>query len=150
MVRCTSCGAAPPGPFVWFCFCAINKAGEYRLKWARRGYQMSVFFFSPVFFLVFHSLHGKKKKNVSGTERKNSNKVQSADCSLTALVLDWTAEVKLLVCGLSSGVFCRTMRWGRDRKYLIWMPKQVSGLWFHGFLGLSHVTFSAWSSSVLD
>lgn len=30
------------------------------------------------------------------------------------------------------------------------MPKQVSGFWFHGFLGLSHVTFSAWSSSVLD
>lgn len=150
-MRCTGCGAAPPGPFVWFCFCAINKAGEYRLKWARRGYQMSAFFSPPVFFLVFHSLHGKKKKkNVSGTERKNSNMVQSADCSLTALVLDWTAEVKLLVCGLSSGEFCRTMRWGRDRKYLIWMPKQVSGLWFHGFLGLSHVTFSASSSSVLD
>lgn len=30
------------------------------------------------------------------------------------------------------------------------VPKQVSGLWFHDFLGLSNVTFSGLLSLVLD
>lgn len=58
------------------------------------------FFFLPplpfLFFLVFHSLKSKKKI-IKGIERKNSNKVQSDNCSALASVLDWTAEVKLLV-----------------------------------------------------
>lgn len=62
----------------------------------------------------------------------------------------WTALLKWSSWFAACHLECSAEPWGRDRKYLIRMPKQVSGLWFHGFLGLSHVTFSAWSSSVLD
>lgn len=57
------------------------------------------FFLPPLpflFFLLFHSLKSKNKI-IKGIERKNSNKVQSDNCSALASVLDWTAEVKLLV-----------------------------------------------------
>lgn len=62
------------------------------------------------------------------------------------LVLDWTAEVKLWFVGCH--LECAAKPCGGTvieitpslREILV--PKQVSGLWFHGFLGLSHVTFS--------
>lgn len=117
-------------------------------------YQMSdFFFFLPplpfLFFLVIHSSQSRKKI-IKGIERKNSNKVQSDNCSALGSVLDWTAEVRLLVL--------RVVIWSVLQYHAVeqglknthpplslgetLMPKQVSGLWFHGFLGLSHVTFS--------
>lgn len=69
-------------------------------------------------------------------------------------VLDWRAGVRLWFAGRHLERSEKTMWWNNDWNYTqttplssprssfceILMPKQVSGLWFHGFSGLSHMS----------
>lgn len=103
---------------------------------------MSAFFFSPgiIYCRAIHIYQALKERI----------QIRSSLLSACAQLWFWTALLKWSPWCAGCHLECCAEPWGRDRKDLIWMPKQVSGLWFHGFGGLSHVTFSAWSSSILD